>query len=56
MYAGYKISVLEGRKSIDIVQAVKRDNFDDQHVFGANQGFNIAIAVLNTFNVEPLDP
>ena len=33
-YTVYKSIILEGRKSIDIVQAVKEDHFDDSHVFG----------------------
>ena len=33
VYAGYKISVLEGKRSIDIVQAVIENHFDDTHVF-----------------------
>ena len=28
-YTGYKISILEGKKDIDIVQAVKENHFDD---------------------------
>ena len=35
MYTGYKVSILEGRKSIDIVQAVKENHFDANTVFGA---------------------
>ena len=27
-YAGYKINILQGKKSIDIIQAVKEDHFD----------------------------
>ena len=49
MYTGYKISVLEGRKSIDIIQAVKKDHFDDKHIFGAKQGFNIAFAATDVY-------
>ena len=48
-YAGYKISVLEGKRSIDIVQAVIENHFDDTHVFSNQQGLNIAVAVFSTF-------
>ena len=34
MYTGYKISVLVGKKSIDIVQAVKENRFDENYEFG----------------------
>ena len=32
-YAGYKVSVLEGKKSIDIIQAVVENHFDDTYKF-----------------------
>ena len=35
MYAGYKISVLQGKKSIDILQAVKESHFDYTDTFSA---------------------
>ena len=47
MYAGYKISILEGKKSIDIVQAVQENYFDETHVFSHEQGLNIAVGVFN---------
>ena len=34
-YTVYKSIILEGRKSIDFVQAIKENHFDDSHVFGA---------------------
>ena len=58
-YTVYKSIILEGRKNIDFVQAVKENHFDDSHVFGSKQGFNIAAAVFNTQvpeTIEPLDP
>ena len=51
VYAGYKISILEGKKSIDIVQAVQENFFDDTHVFSNKQGLNIAVAVFDPFNL-----
>ena len=47
-YTGYKVNILEAKKSVDILQAVSRDHFDDEYVFGAEQGFNIAIAVFSS--------
>ena len=46
-YAGYKISILEGKKSIDIIQAVIENHFDEKHSFGGEQGLNIAVAVYD---------
>ena len=45
VYTGYKISILNGKKSINIIQAVKENHFDDSHVFTARQGLNIAVGV-----------
>ena len=59
IFTGYKISVLQGKKSIDIVQAVKEKHFDASYVFGADQGFNIAVAVFNPMipsTFQPIDP
>ena len=47
MYTGYKISIIEGKRSIDVVSAIKENHFDDSHVFGADQGLNVAVAVLD---------
>ena len=47
IFTGYKISVLQGKKSIDIVQAVLENHFDDSYVFSADQGLKIAVAVFN---------
>ena len=44
-YAGYKASILEGKKKVDIVQAVQENYFDDSYVFGAEQGLNLAVAL-----------
>ena len=51
IYTGYKISILEGKKDIDIVQAIKENHFDESHVFGNAQGLNVAVAVAN--GVDP---
>ena len=59
VYTGYKISVLQGKKSIDIIQALRENHFDDSHVFSAEQGFNVAVAIFNPMNpdtLQPIDP
>ena len=53
-YTGYKISRLTGRKNIDIIQAVKENHFDANHVFGAKQGLNIAVGVFDPFTPSTL--
>ena len=58
-YTGYKVYILESKKSIDIVQAVKEDHFDDSHVFGFEQGLNLAVAVYSIYDStthQLLDP
>ena len=58
-YAGYKASVLERKKSVDILTAVIEDYYDDSYVFGAAQGLNIAVFVVNPFDLttfQALDP
>ena len=58
-YTGYKVSILNGKKSIDIVQAVKENHFDSNDKFGAAQGLNIAVSVFDTFDptsYQLLDP
>ena len=58
-YASYKISILQSKKSIDVLQAVKEDHFNDLDKFTAKQGFNIAATVINPFvysTQKPLDP
>ena len=58
-YAGYKASVLERKQSVDILTAVVEDYYDDSYVFGADQGFNIAVYVVNPFDpttFQALDP
>ena len=49
-YTGYKIYILQGKQSIDIVQAVRENKFDDTRVFGAQQGLNFAVAVSNAYD------
>ena len=34
-YAGYKIWILEGRKNVNILQAVKEDHFADTYTFSS---------------------
>ena len=58
-YVGYKINILQGKKSIDIIQAVIEDHFDETDKFTASQGLNIAAGVGNPFipsTQKQLDP
>ena len=58
-FAGYKVYVLENKISVDIVEAVYKNHFDDHYKFGAEQGLNIAVAIVNASDQEtyqPLDP
>ena len=55
-YAGYKISILEGKKSVDILQAVKEKHYDDSYVFQAEQGINFAVAVKDSVSFHTIDP
>ena len=54
IYTGYKTSILEGKKDIDIVQAIKENHFDDSHLFGAAQGLNIAVALIDGVDSDSL--
>ena len=58
-FTGYKVSVLEERKSEAVLQVIEKDHFDDNDSFGADQGLNVAIAVVNPFDqstFETIDP
>ena len=41
---------------IDIITAITKDHYDDSYIFGAKQGLNIAVAVINRQNPQPIDP
>ena len=59
LYTGYKISILEGKKGIDIIQAVKENHIDLEYEFSAEQGLNIAVGVFNPSNpstINGVDP
>ena len=47
VYAGYKVNILQGKKSVDVLQAVNKNYFDDDYTFGAKQGLDIAIGVTD---------
>ena len=58
-YTGYKIYILEGKKSIDIIQAVQENYFDDSHEFDSKQGLNVAVGVFDALRpktLKPVDP
>ena len=52
LFSAYKFTVLEGKKSIDIIQAVRENHFDDSDKFGHKQGLNVAIALYDTLNPD----
>ena len=49
-FAYYKIRILLQKTNIDILAAVTKDHYDDSYIFEANQGLNIAVAVINRKN------
>ena len=58
-YAGYKWSILIEKKSVDIVQAVIENKYDDSYVFRGDDGLNFAVSVLNPQDpdaLKPIDP
>ena len=46
-YTGYKISVLEGREAVNVLQSVAEDYFEEGDSFGADQGLQIAFEVYD---------
>ena len=52
VYTGYKVSILEAKKSVEILQAVNKNYFNDFHSFGASQGLNFAVSVFDQFDVS----
>ena len=55
-YTSYKINRLSGKKSIDIVQAVKEFHFEDDNKFTADQGLNFAVGVFKPSIPGQIDP
>ena len=58
-YTGYRVSIFEGKLSVDILQAVSKDYFEYDYTFGADQGLNIAVAVFDPEDpttYQPIDP
>ena len=58
-YGGYKFSVMEGKKSVDLVQAEIENHFDHTYAFGPENGLNVAVAVADPFDpstYKPIDP
>ena len=51
-YAGYKVSILEGKKGVDILTSVSKNHFDEEYTFGGEQGLNLAVAVTDSFDKE----
>ena len=58
-FTGYKVSVLEGKKAVDIQTSVYEDFYDNSHVFGIKQGLNFAVGIYNKkvkSTAQTLDP
>lgn len=56
-FAVYKVIVMETKKSVDVLQVLKTDAVDQEAVFTDKQGFNLAVAVLGSYNEnEAVDP
>ena len=58
-FSAYKITILESRDFVDILESVEINHFDSDHVFSYNQGFNIAVGVFSPFDartMQPIDP
>ena len=49
-FTGYKIYILQAKKSIDVVQAVKENHFDENYIFSGKQGLNVAVAIYDPAN------
>ena len=49
-FAGYKIHILQAKESINVVQVVKENHFDENYIFSGKQGLNVAVAIYNPFD------
>ena len=53
----YKVDVMLERKRVDILSAVNENYYDENYIFGDEQGLNIGIAVVNVDDYNrPIDP
>ena len=50
IYTYYKFDIMQGKKDVDILSAVKENYFKPEYTFGSKQGFNIAVAVFDPFD------
>ena len=57
-YTYQKLDILIGRKDVDFLSVTKENYIDVSETFGAEQGLNFAVAVLNSFSSaeHDLDP
>ena len=51
VYTYYKFTIMEGKTAVNILSGVLENHFGLDHVFGNDQGLNIAVAVF-----QPFDP
>lgn len=47
-YTAYRLSIMEGKKSVDVLSVVQQDAISEDYVFSSAQGFNIAIAIIKS--------
>ena len=48
----YKVTLLEGKRAIDIISAVEENHYDQSYIFGAEQGLFVSAAVLSAFDTN----
>lgn len=46
-YSGYRLNILLEKSSVDVLESVQLNFFDDKYVFDAGQGLNLAAAVFD---------
>ena len=44
-YSYYKVDIMLEKKSVDILSAINENGIKNEYIFGAKQGFNIAVGV-----------
>ena len=54
VYTYYKFTIMDRKKDVDILSAVRENHFGLDHVFGNDQGLNIAVAVFQPFDPSTL--
>ena len=50
LYTYYKFTIMYEKRDVDILTAVQENHFGLDHIFGADQGLNIAVSVFHPFD------